>query len=413
VTIRPTPFHEATSRHCESLLYKDWGGYYAVSSYDTCHEREYMAIRQAAGLIDVSPLFKYRISGPQAVDLLDRVITRRIRSVRVGTVVYSAWCDHEGKTLDDGTITRLSDTEYRMTSAHPNLRWLEGAATGLDVEIVDESESLGALSLQGPRSRDALNAATGGAVETLRFFKHTRAVIAGVDVEITRTGYTGDLGYEVWVPAANAVEVYEAILAAGEAYRVIPAGLAAMDVTRIEAGFVLIDVEYYSARDAMIPRHLTSPYEIGLGWTVHFEKKGNFIGRAALEAEVAAGSTPYTLMGLVCDWNAIEELFRKFGLPPSISGSSWRDGRPVYATSGRQVGRATSGTWSPMLKQNIALASIETPLADAGQKLCLELTVEYERHPVACRVVERPFFDPPRKKTTPGAPKKAKKAKKA
>lgn len=402
----PTPLHEATARHCESLLYKDWAGYHAIASYDTCHEREYYALREAAGLIDVSPLFKYRIRGRQAVDLLDRVITRRIRTVKAGTVVYTCWCDERGKVLDDGTVTRLGEHDYRMTSAHPNLRWLEDASVGLEVEIEDESSALAALSVQGPRSRDVLDAATGGAVTTLGFFKHTRAEIAGKPVEVTRTGYTGDLGYEVWIPAADAVEVYEAILAAGQPFRAIPCGLTAMDVTRIEAGFVLIDVEYYSARDAMIPRHLVSPYEIGLGWTVHFKKKGPFIGRAALERELAEGSTPEKLVGLVCDWNAIEEAFARFGLPPSIGSAPWRDGRPVYDSRGRQVGRATSGTWSPMLKANIALASLDALYAEPGVKLNLELTIEYERLSVPAKVVERPFFDPPRKRTTPGKTKK-------
>ncbi|MGE0708086.1 MAG: aminomethyltransferase family protein [Planctomycetota bacterium] len=407
MSIRPTPFHPVTSRECTSLLYKDWAGYHSVVSYDTCHEREYFALREAAGLIDVSPLYKYRVAGPQAVDLLDRVITRKIRGVKPGTVVYSAWCDERGKTLDDGTVACLAPGEYRVTSAHPNLRWFQDAGVGLEAEVEDVSKLLAALSVQGPRSRDVLDAATGGAVTTLGFFKHTRAEIAGKAVEITRTGYTGDLGYEVWVAAADAVPVYEAVLAAGQPFRAIPAGLQAMDVTRLEAGFVLLDVEYYSAREAMIPSQLVSPYEIGLGWTVHLDSKGPFIGRAALEREVREQSTPTKLMGIVCEWEGIEALFARFGLAPSVPSTPWRDGRPVYATSGRQVGRATSGTWSPLLKQNIALASIEAPLAEPGQKLMLEMTVEYERHRVPCRVVERPFFDPPRKRATPGAkPKK-------
>lgn len=407
----PSPFHASTSAHCESLQFKDWAGYHAVTSYDTCHEREYHAFRQAAGLIDVSPLYKYRITGKDATAFLDRTITRRIKSVKVGTVVYTTWCNEKGKALDDGTVTRLAKQDYRLTSADPNLHWFEDVAYGLDVKIEDESESICALSLQGPRSRAILNDATGGAVETLKFFKHTRAEMAGIPVEITRTGYTGDLGFEVWGEPKHADAIYDAIYKAGQPHRLMPAGLDAMDMTRIEAGFVLLGVDYVSARKAKIPIQLSSPFEIGLGWTVHFKKKGPFIGRKALEREKAEGSE-WKLVGLVCDWNEIEALYATFGLPPSVPSTPWRDGRPIYGSrGGRQVGRATSGTWSPRLKKNIALASVITELADPGQKLYMEMTVEYERHQVLAYVVDTPFFDPPRKKSTPGAPKAKAKAK--
>jgi aminomethyltransferase len=412
VTI-PSPYHSRTAPLCESLQFKDWAGYHAVVSYDTCHEREYFAFREAAGLIDVSPLFKYRIEGPDALRFLDHVVTRSMTKVKLHQVVYTVWCDDRGKALDDGTIARLGENSFRLTSAHPNLAWLEENAFGFEVEIEDVTESLCALSLQGPRSREILDVATGGAVTYLRFFRHTTAELGGVPVEITRTGYTGDLGYEVWADPQHAETVWDAIMEAGQAYRILPAGLAAMDVTRIEAGFVLLDVDYNSARGAMIREQESSPFEIGLGWTVHLDKKGEFVGRRALEAELAR-EPEWKLMGLVCDWSEIEALFARFGLPPSVGSAPWRDGRPVYASrSGRQCGRATSGTWSPMLKQNIALATIEAPLADPGQKLYLEMTVEYERHRVGARVVETPFFNPPRKTFTPKNPAKKKKAKPA
>lgn len=408
----PTPFHPSTSKRCVSLSYKDWAGFHSVCHYDTCHEREYFAIREAVGLIDVSPLFKYRVTGPDATDFVDRLITRRIRRAKVGTVVYTVWCNEQGKVLDDGTVTRLAKQEYRITSAMPNLRWFQDVGDGMDVTIVDESDALAALSVQGPRSRALIDSVTGGAVEKLGFFKHTRATLADVPIEITRTGYTGDLGFEVWVEPDKAEAVYEALWDAGQAHAIQAVGLDAMDMTRIEAGFVLLGVDYVSAREAVIPVQLSSPFEIGLGWTVHFEKKGDFIGRRALEAELATASDDdWALVGLTCNWLEIEALFDKFGLPPSIPGSAWRDGRPVYASrNGRQVGRATSGTWSPVLKQNIALASVWKPLSEVGQRLFLELTVEYERHRIEARVVPTPFFDPPRKKSTPGKTKKAAKA---
>lgn len=399
----PSPYHSRTLALCESLQFKDWAGYHAVTSYDTCHEREYHAFRSSAGLIDVSPLYKYRIAGTDATAFLDRLITRRIRSVKVGTVVYTCWCDERGKVLDDGTVTRIGKDEYRLTSADPNLHWLLDVAYGMKVEIEDVSDQLCALSLQGPRSRAILDAATNGAARTLKFFKYTKAKLGEVPIEITRTGYTGDLGYEVWAAPEHAEQVWDAITAAGEPHRMLPAGLNAMDITRIEAGFVLLGVDYVSARKATIPMQLSSPFEINLGWTVHFKKKGEFVGRRALEREKQEGSE-WKLVGLECDWNEIEAVHSEFGLPPSIPSTPWRDGRPIYASrDGRQVGRATCGTWSPLLKKNLAIGTVISDLADPGQRLFLEMTVEYERRRVAARVVAMPFFDPPRKKSTPTA----------
>ena len=404
----PTPFHSRTAPLCESLQFKDWSGYHAVTRYDTCHEREYFAFREAAGLIDVSPLFKYRIEGPDALRFLDHLVTRSLAKLKVHQVVYTTWCDDRGKALDDGTIMRLSEQRFRLTSALPNLAWLEENAWGFEVEIEDETEQLCALSLQGPRARAILDAATGDAVTYLRFFRHTTAELGGVPVEITRTGYTGDLGYEVWADPQHAETVWDAIIEAGQPHRILPAGLTAMDVTRLEAGFVLLDVDYNSARSAMIESQKSSPFEIGLGWTVHLDQKGEFVGRRALELELQR-EPEWRLRGLICDWAEIEALYARFGLPPSIGSTPWRDGRPVYASRhGRHCGRATSGTWSPMLKQNIALATLEAPLSDPGQKVYLELTVEYERHQVAARVVEPPFFNPRRKTATPKKPKQAK-----
>lgn len=400
----PSPFHAQTAARCESLLYKDWAGYHSVRSYETCHEREYFALRESAGLIDVSPLFKYRFRGPDAAAALDRLVTRKVRRAKIGSVLYTCWCDERGKILDDGTVTRLARDDFRVTSALPNLHWFEDVAYGLDVRIEDESPALGALSLQGPRARDILDEASRGAVRTLKFFRHTRARIAGAEVEVTRTGYTGDLGYEVWVAPDRAEQVYEAIAAAGRAYGLAPVGLDAMDVARLEAGFVLCGVDYVSAREAVIPSQLSSPFEVGLGWTVHLdEKKGPFVGRNALERE-AREPSGWRLVGLACEWSEIESLYARFGLPPAVGSAAWRDGRPVYGSrEGRQVGRATSGTWSPLLKKNIALATVLRELSEPGQRLYLEMTVEYERHRVCARVVPLPFFDPPRKRETPAA----------
>lgn len=195
-----TAFHERTLKLCESLNYREWSGYYAVSVYETHHEHEYNAIRNAAALIDISPLFKYRVMGRDATKFVNRVITRDINKSSVGQVIYCCWCDERGKVIDDGTITRLGENEYRWTAADPSLRWFRQNALALDVAIEDITEEMPALALQGPTSGRLLEQAADGDIANLKYFRMTRATIAGVAVDVSRTGYTGDLGYEIWMP---------------------------------------------------------------------------------------------------------------------------------------------------------------------------------------------------------------------
>ena len=392
----PTPFHPRTSALCTSYRWKDWAGYYAVCSYDTNHDREYFAFRHAAGLLDVSPLFKYRVSGRDAAEFLAFVMTRDIRNLKLSQVTYTCFCDARGKVIDDGTVARLGDSDYRVTSASPSLRWLQEHTRGFNVEIRDESESVAALALQGPTSRSVLKAACeGGDLDRLRFFRLTRARIAGLPVEISRTGYTGDLGYEIWMQAADALPVWDGIREAGAAFGLEPAGLDALDVTRMEAGFILQGVDYYSAPRCPIEARKSSPFEIGLGWTVDLEREG-FVGQEALQQEKRQGSR-WSLVGLDISWEELEALYEEHGLPPHLPATGWRTAVPVYDGS-RQIGRATSGSWSPMLKKNLALASLEARYAKPGTKVQIEHTAEYERRTVLATVVPRPFFDPERKK---------------
>src|SRR5688572_9338793 len=234
-----TPFHERTLALCESLNYREWSGYYTVSSYETHHEHEYNAIRNAAALIDISPLFKYVISGRDAARLIDRVITRDVSRMDVGRVFYTPWCDEEGYVIDDGTVARLAENRFRMTSADPTLRWLTLNARGFDVLVEDVSEQLAALALQGPRSADVLRACSTANIDQLQYFRVASGTIDGVAVDISRTGYTGDLGYEVWIDASSALRVWDAIIAAGGPMDIMPAGMLALDVARVEAGLVL------------------------------------------------------------------------------------------------------------------------------------------------------------------------------
>jgi len=394
-----TAFHQRTFQLCASLNYREWSGYYAVSSYEPHHEHEYNAIRNAAALIDISPLFKYRVSGKDATRLVDRIITRDLAKVSVGQVIYTPWCDEHGKVIDDGTVSRLEENTYRWTAADPSLRWFTQNAAGMSVHIEDISESLAALALQGPTSGRLLKSLVKGAdIANLKYFRVTSGTIAGVEVEISRTGYTGDLGYEIWVGAEHALAVWDAVMDAGRAFDIHPAGMLALDVARIEAGLLLIDVDFNSSKKALIEDQKYSPFELGLGRLVH-TNKSRFIGQAALLAEKKRGSAR-EIVGLEIDWPEVERLYENVGLPPAVSPIASRVAVPVFKDDA-QVGKATSSTWSPVLKKMIALATVKQPHARLGSQLDFEITVEAKRHRVRARVLKTPFFNPKRKTLTP------------
>ncbi len=391
-----TPFHSRTSPLNRKMQWREWSGYFASSVYADAHDIEYNAIREAAALIDVSPLYKYIVSGPDALRLVDRVITRDATKLAVGGVMYTPWCDEHGKVVDDGTVHRLDEHRFRWTAADPQLRWLRQNSAGLDVAIAEETEATAALALQGPLSRAVLEDASGESFADLRYFHRRPSIIAGVAVDVSRTGYTGDLGYEIWIPTEHAVAVWDALMAAGTAYAIRPAGMLALDVVRLEAGLILLEVDYTSARHAMNPEQHYSPAEIGLGRLVSFDK-GDFVGRLALEREAKAGGPARRLVGLQLDWYDIEALYDSQGLPPAISPVVDREPVPVFG-GGRQVGRATSHGWSPILKQAIALASVPPQYEPIGTKLAVEWTVEGRRGRVEATVVGLPFLDLPRKR---------------
>ena len=393
-----TPFHERTLALCESLNYREWSGYYTVSVYEMHHEHEYNAIRNSAALIDISPLYKYRVTGPDATRLVNRIITRDINRVAVDQVIYCCWCDSEGKVIDDGTITRLSENEYRWTAADPSLRWFQQNALGLDVQLEDISEQLAALALQGPTSGKLLHAAAEVSIANLKYFRVAHGKIAGVPVDISRTGYTGDLGYEIWVPWNDAVKVWDKLMTMGNIFDIHPAGMIALDIARIEAGLILIEVDYTSSKRALIDSQRYSPSEIGLGKLVDL-KKESFVGREALAAEAKDGPERL-LVGLEIDWNEVEAVYEKIGMAPQVPSMASRVAVPVYR-GGRQVGKATSTTWSPTLKKMIALACVGRDHSSLGATLHIEMTVEAQRKAVAAKIVPLPFFNPPRKTATP------------
>jgi aminomethyltransferase len=395
-----TAFHARTAPLNAKMQWREWSGYFAASEYHASHVIEYNAIREAAALIDVSPLFKYELRGPDALALVDRLIVRDVGALVPGRVFYTPWCDEHGKVIDDGTVHRLEDADggqvIRWTAADPQYRWLRMNAHGLDVDVADVSERDAAIALQGPLARAVLEAASGEDFAGLRSFRRRASNLGGIPIDVSRTGYTGDLGYELWIPADRAVEAWDVLVAAGEPYRLRPAGMVALDVTRLEAGLVLIEVDYTSSVHSHIPAQNFSPYEIGMGRLVDLAK-ADFVGKRALIAEVAAGGPPRRLVGLDISWLAIEALYAADGLAPYAPPTVSRTPVPLFA-GGRQAGRVTSTGWSPLLKRMIALASVGVAHARTGTRLEVEWTVEARRHRVPATVVDLPFFDPPRKR---------------
>jgi aminomethyltransferase len=393
-----TAFHPRAFGMNEKHAWEDWSGYFAASTYADYHDIEYNAIRQAVAAIDVSPLFKYVVSGPDAVRLIDRVITRDATRLQVDQVYYTPWCEERGKVVDDGTVTRLGEDSFRWTAAEPNLRWIEMNAEGLDVRVDDVTEELAALALQGPRSRAVLEKVTGEDWDDVRYYRRRAASIGGIDVDVTRTGYTGDLGYELWVSVDRALDMWDPLFEAGREFGIRPVGTRAMDVARVEAGLILIDVDYVGVRKAISGEQEYSPFEIGLGRLVNLKPEaGDYVGKRALAAEDAAGGPPRRLVGLEYSWTGIERAYEAHGLPATLLPEVSLEPVPLYRGR-RRVGKVTSATWSPTLKRMVALASVGKEHAEPGTILETELTVEGYRHRIRTRVVPLPFLDLPRKR---------------
>ena len=392
-----SPFDVLTQPLNIRRQWRQWSATFAASAYAPHIDIEYNAIRNAAALIDVSPLFKYRVSGPGAARLVDRVVTRDMSAVEAGRVVYTPWCDEDGRVIDDGTIHRLDDGSWRWTAAEPQLRWLRSNARRLDVEIDDQTDEVAALALQGPQARAVLEAAAQASLDDLGYYRRQSMTIGSTGVDVSRTGYTGDLGYELWIERSEALAVWDALIEAGSAYALRPVGILALDVARIEAGLIMAEVDYTSVRHALIRDQSSSPFELGLGRLVALDKEVPFVGRRALREEQARGGPPRRLVGLDLDWGDLETLYRSHGLSPALSPQAWREQIPVFG-GGTQVGRATSGTWSPIMKRNLALASVAAVASEPGTRLHMEWSVEGERGRIGATVTTLPFFDPPRKR---------------
>ena len=392
-----TPFHPRTAELNQARRWRKWSGFFIADSYFPAHDLEYHAIRFSAALFDVTPMCKYRIAGPDAAKLVDRVITRRVDRIKPMRAIYTPWCDHDGRVLDDGTVALLADGSYFWTAAEPQHGWLEAAGEGLNVTIEDMTEKLCALSLQGPHARDVLSGAVGRDMSDLPFFGRADVTIGGTAVGISRTGYSGDLGYELWMPFEQALPVWDALIKSGEDYTLRVAGMEALDVARLEAGLIMAGVDYHSSRTARHPSLAISPYEIGMDRLVDLDKPA-FIGKRALMDEVAAGGPATRLVGLELDLNVFEDAYLDLGYPIEHPLRAWRHVTPL-TRKGETIGRATSGTFSPLLKRSIALGFLPVKHAEVGSTVGIEWQIEETRQTIPATVVPLPFLDLPRKRS--------------
>jgi aminomethyltransferase len=363
------------------------------------HDYEYHAIRNTAALIDVSPLYKYDVRGRDALKLVNRVITRDAAKCAVGQALYSCLCEDDGAVIQDGTVFRLSDDYFRFHLADPSLRWLNLNARGMEVSIHEVSEQVAALALQGPHALKILQRIVDVELNKLRFFRLARAKILDVPVIISRTGYTGDLGYELWFGAEHALTIWDLLIEQGSDFGIKPTGILALDVARLEAGFILLEVDYIGAEKAVIESQRHSPFEIGLGWTVDLGKD-HFVGAKGLR-QCDQQDPARQILGLEINLIDYEYLYQQAGLAPQYPLTAWRCSVPLHKDQ-RQVGYATTGAWSPALKKYIALATLEKPCASVGKEVEIEVTVDHRQKRVSAKVVKLPFFDPARKRAVLG-----------
>ncbi len=383
--LRKTPFHEPMEQLMHGNGWARWMGFYSPAFYDS-EQSEYFATRTGASVYDVSPLIKYSIRGKDAARYVDYLVTRDITRVKPQQVVYTAWCDDDGKMIEEGTVFRLGPDDFILNAALHQLHWLHESAYGFDVQIEEISDQLAGLALQGPTSRDILKALGVGAIENLPHFGILETTIDGHWLRIDRAGYTGDLGYELWVKPGDALWLWETLFKLGDAYKIAPMGSRALDMTRIEAGFILVDVDYIGAMHAIRLSQRQSPIEAGIGWAVGFKKQGYFIGKRALIREKTLGLSRHILVGI------------------EIEGRKPAPGAFLYADKAakQEIGLTTSALWSPVLKKNIAFAQVPPAFAQLGSEMWVEIWYpkekKIERQMMRCWTANRMFFDPPRKK---------------
>ena len=396
--IQTTPFHERLEELNQTRLWGHWSNYLSATRYYSSAKHEYFAVRNSAGFFDTSPLYKYRIHGKDAERLLAGVLTRDVRQCRPGKAQYTVWCDDRGFVLEDGVVFRHSETEFLLTSAEPNLGYFADRAGRLDVTIEDVTDAYGMLAVQGPRSREIL-AQVAPEVAGLGFFDHTEAKIGGAAVTVSRTGYTGDLGYEVRVAREDALAVLDAVIEAGEGRGFRPFGEQALLMTRIEAGLPLIDVEFSSSRYAFTDHDRVTPKELGFGWMLKGidDDDRPFVGRQAIRRELAEKSSRWSTVGIFLDWADYDRVHAEAGLVPPKDETAVEDEYMLYDDQGERIGYTTSQMYSPVLQRHIAIGRVRPDHAALGTRLSYEITLNHEYKTVAAEVTRLPFFNPPRK----------------
>jgi aminomethyltransferase len=396
---RLTPFHSRTAALNEGQRWKDWEGYLAANMYGLDPLIEYNAIRLGCGLFDVSPLHKYEVQGPDAKAFLQRMVVRNLAPSRPGRGFYTVWCNDDGKVVDDGGVFHLAENHFRLTSTLPNFEWLIDNSLGFDVAFEDVSEELVGLALQGPTSRDLLQKLTSVDLAALKFWNCTEADVCGRPTMISRTGYTGDLGFEIFLRPDDAERIWDSAMALAPDYQMRPCGLAALDMARIEAGLLSIDNEFISAKQTLFEVQTISPFELGLGWMCKLD--GDFfVGRDALIKEKTNGTSRWNTVGIELDVTYIEKYFREFAMPLHLPEQSWNEAVPIYSDEAQEhlIGRGTSGMWSPLLKKYIVIARVPPSCAKLGSRLWIEEVIEAQTFSIPATVVKMPFFDPARKR---------------
>ena len=396
--IRTSPFHERTAALNETGLWSHWAGHLAANRYQVSDKFEYFAVRNAAGIFDTSPLFKYRIAGRDAERFLAGILARDIRACAPNHAQYTTWLDDRGFVLEDGVIQRRGPDEYLLTSAEPNLAYLTDRVGRLSVTVGDVSLDIGALAIQGPRSRPVLERLVPTVAE-VPFFGITTGEIGGVPVTVTRTGYTGDLGYEVWMASSDALAVWDALWDSFDGQGVLPYGLAALYMLRIEAGLLLLGKDFDSSRYAFNDAHRSTPLELGWAWMFKglTDDDRAFIGRRALEREISDHASRWKMSGLVVDWEDYDRVYGDAGLIPPKAHAPVHEDWMVYDDAGSRVGFATSFMYSPILQRHIALARVRPDLARSGTRVQLEFTVDHHYEKVAAHVARLPLYNPERK----------------
>jgi aminomethyltransferase len=385
-----SPFYARQAELDRLNRWHEWKGYSSADGfYDTT--LEYFATRNSTGVFDLTPMTKYRITGPDSLIFIDRLVTRDMRKIKPGRVAYAVWCDDEGQVIDDGTIFHLNEGEYRLCSQERHMAWLTAAAIGMDVLIVDETHDIASLAVQGPTSYSVMKNLGLDGIENLKPFGLMNFDFRGTDLMVSRTGFTGDLGYEMWISTDRAEAMWDTLFDAGKLFGIKAMGTEALEQARIEAGFIAAYIDFLPASVTVRSGRSRSPFELGLEWLVDF-KKPNFNGRRALAKEKRDGST----------WRLVKL---------DIEGNKPAHHSYIFAKSGgrqKNIGFITSATWSPVCKQNIAIGTVRTPHGKVGDKLFVEIYYQREMHwsrvMAEATVVDKPFWDPPRRRATPPGP---------